>query len=80
MPSLCLRFAFVVPSLCLRSCDYRNDGLSTDLKRTWNGGGTDLQRNHNGITTESQRNCIGGITKAFFASFHRFSCIQKARN
>ena len=84
-----------MPSLCLRSSSLFRDGIwngfETDLKRIRSEGEADLERYHNGITTESQRthnglttdsrrNCLGGITRAFFASLHRFSSIQKARN
>ena len=76
--------AFALPSLCLRSSSLFRDGiwngLGTDLKRRRSGLGTVSQRYHNGITTDSRRNCIGGITRAFFASLHRFSSILKARN
>ena len=34
---LCLRSAFVMPSLCLRSYDYRMNGLTTELQRTYIG-------------------------------------------
>ena len=60
---LCLRYAFVLPSLCLRFRFAPIDGASTDLERTWNG-----------FTTEVERNCIGGCTRAFLASLHRFLC------
>ena len=32
------------------------------------------QRIYNGFTTDLERNCIGGCTRAFFASLHRFLC------
>ena len=32
------------------------------------------QRTYNGFTTEVERNCIGRVTRAFFASLHRFLC------
>ena len=32
------------------------------------------QRTYNGFTTDLERNCIGGDTRAFFASLHRFPC------
>ena len=59
----------VVPSLCLRFRFAPIDGASTDLQRTYNG-----------FTTDLQRNCIGGITRAFFASLHRFSSILNKVN
>ena len=34
---MCLRSAFVLPSLWLRSWDYRMNGPTTDLQRTYNG-------------------------------------------
>ena len=34
VPSMCLRSAFVLPSLWLRSWDYRMNGPTTDLQRT----------------------------------------------
>ena len=59
----CLRYALVLPSLCLRFRFAPIDGASTDLQRIYNGPGTDLERN-----------CIGGDTRAFFASLHSFLC------
>ena len=57
------RCAFALASLCLRFRFAPIDGASTDLQRIYNGPGTDLERN-----------CIGGDTRAFFASLHRFPC------
>ena len=34
VPSLCLRYAFAMAPLFLRSCDYRMNGHTTDLQRT----------------------------------------------
>ena len=60
------RCAFVLPSFCLRFMFAPIDGVSTDLQRTYNGGRTEL------VPEE--------ITKAFFASLHRFSCILNKVN
>ena len=57
------RCAFALASLCLRFRFAPIDGVSTDLQRIYNGPGTDLERN-----------CIGGCTRAFLASLHRFLC------
>ena len=55
----CLRYAFVLPSLCLRFRFAPIDGASTDL-----------QRIYNGTTTELHRRGYQSI----FASSHRFLC------
>ena len=55
----CLRYAFVVPSLCLRFRFAPIDGASTDLQRIYNGPTTELHRRD---------------SRAFFASFPRFLC------
>ena len=36
VPSMCLRSAFAMAPLFLRSCDYRINGLTTDLQRNYN--------------------------------------------
>ena len=41
---MCLRYAFVLPSFCLRFRFAPIDGASTDLQRIYNGPGTDLHR------------------------------------
>ena len=41
---LYLRYAFVLPSLCLRFRFAPIDGASTDLQRIYNGGRTELHR------------------------------------
>ena len=53
------RCAFALASLCLRFRFDSIDRASTDLQRIYNGGTTDLH---------------GRITRAFFASLHRFLC------
>ena len=55
----CLRYAFVLPSLCLRFRFAPIDGASTDLQRIYNGPTTELHRRG---------------SRAFFASFPRFLC------
>ena len=37
VPSFCLRSAFVLPSLQVRSYRWSINGPTTDLQRTWNG-------------------------------------------
>ena len=53
----------VVPSLCLRSA-FASGSLPS----------MEHQRTYNGFTTEVERYCIGGDTRAFFASLHSFLC------
>ena len=65
--------AFAMPSFCLRYA-FASGSLPFD------GASTDLQRTNNGFTTDLQWNCIGGITRAFFASLHRFSSILNKVN
>ena len=65
LPVTCYRMgenrccAFALASLCLRFRFDPIDGASTDLQRIYNGGTTDLH---------------GRISRAFFASLHRFLC------
>ena len=54
---------FAMPSFCLRYASASGSLPSMEHQRTYNG-----------FTTEVERYCIGGCTRAFFASLHRFLC------
>ena len=67
---LCLRYAFVLPSLQVHFRFAPIDGASTDLKRTYNGPASESVESSRGITLKSVFSLGNG-----FHVLHRFSSI-----
>ena len=76
---MCLRSAFVLPSLCLRFRFAPIDGASTDLQRTCIGPASEGVESSRRISLKPVLSW-GNVFGMVFSPLHRFSCILNKVN
>ncbi len=76
---MCLRSAFVLPSLQVRSYRWSINGLTTDLKRTYNGTASEGVESSRRISLKPVLSW-GNVFGMVFSPLHRFSCILNKVN
>ena len=76
---LCLRSAFVMPSLHVRSNRWSINGLTTELQRTYNGPTLEGTESSQRISLKPVLS-LGGWFGNVFHVLHRFSSIQSRAN